>query len=262
MRQFVCPIWALNLKTQNHRKTKLVTGMLLSSLKGHRSGLVSRSAIGGRLHNMSALGWQILLVIVINRNQVCYHFGNPAPCPTVQVADGLIEVVDSFVYLGSMIDSSGGSRGEILRRIGLARTCMQQLEKRIWKSGIRLDTKIRLCQTYIVPVVLYGCETWTTTKYLCARLDAFDMWALRKILRIPYTPDGSVSSVTSPAALLTKITIVPLLLRYTSLLRWLRSMEADLRPLNIGLSSAWRKASGRADWHHIVDTATLWKSTP
>ena len=46
---------------------------------------------------------------------------------------------------------------------------------------------VRLYQTYIVPVVLYGCETWTTTKYLCARLDAFDMWALRKILRIPYT---------------------------------------------------------------------------
>ena len=86
-----------------------------------------------------------------------------------------------------MIDSSCGSRGEILRRIGLARTCMQQLEKRIWKSGIRLDTKIRLYQTYIAPVVLYGCETWTTTKYLCARLDAFDMWALRKILRISYT---------------------------------------------------------------------------
>ena len=58
------------------------------------------------------------------------HFGNPAPCPTVQVTDGLVEVVDSFVYLGSMIDSSGGSRGEILRRIGLARTCMQQLEKK------------------------------------------------------------------------------------------------------------------------------------
>ena len=43
---------------------------------------------------------------------------------------------------------------------------------------------------------------------------------------------------------------------------WLRSVEADLRPLNIGLSSAWSKASGRADWRHIMDTATLWKSTP
>ena len=71
------------------------------------------------------------------------------------MADGLVEVVDSFVYLGSMIDSSGGSRGEILRRIGLAQTCMQQLEKRIWKSGIRLDTKIRLSDLHCASRVVW-----------------------------------------------------------------------------------------------------------
>ena len=112
-------------------------------------------------------------------------------------------------------------------------------QKRIWKSGIRLDTKIRLYQTYIVPVVLYGCETWTTTKYSCARLDAFDMWALRKILRIPYTCHITNDEVWSRSnyqplssivtsrrlrffghiARLTKITIVPLLPRYASLFR-------------------------------------------
>jgi len=46
---------------------------------------------------------------------------------------------------------------------------------------------MRLYQTYIVPVLLYGCETWSTTKLQCSRIDAFDMWAARKILRIPYT---------------------------------------------------------------------------
>ena len=85
-----------------------------------------------------------------------------------------------------MIDSSGGSRGEVLRQIGIARSCMNLLEKRIWKSSIRLDTKIRLYQTYLVPV-MYGYETWSATKLQCSRIDAFDMWALRKILRIPYT---------------------------------------------------------------------------
>jgi len=67
---------------------------------------------------------------------------------TVQVADGRVEVVDAFVYLGCLIDSSGGSRGEVLRRIG-----MTMLERRIWKSSIRLETKLCLYQTYIVPVV-------------------------------------------------------------------------------------------------------------
>jgi len=109
------------------------------------------------------------------------------PCSTVQVSDGHVEMVDAFVYLGSMIDSSGGSRGEVLRRIGIARSSMNLLEKRIWKSRIRLDTNIRLYQTYIVPVLLYGSETWSTTKLQCSRIDAFDMWALCKILRIPHT---------------------------------------------------------------------------
>jgi len=52
------------------------------------------------------------------------------PCSTVQVADGHVEMVYAFVYLGSMIDSSGGSRGEVLRRIGIARSCMNLLEKK------------------------------------------------------------------------------------------------------------------------------------
>ena len=100
-------------------------------------------------------------------------------------ADGHVEVVDAFVYLGCLIDSSGGSRGEVLHRIGLARSCMNMLERRIWKSRIRLETKLRLCQTYIVPILMYECETWATTKYMLSHLDAFDTCALRKILRIP-----------------------------------------------------------------------------
>ena len=95
-------------------------------------------------------------------------------------------MVDAFVYLGCMIDSSGGSRGEVLCRIGLARSSMNMLERSIWKSSIRLETKLCLYQTYIVPVLMYGCETWAIQKYLLSHLDAFDTWALRKIVRILY----------------------------------------------------------------------------
>jgi len=115
------------------------------------------------------------------------HVPSSTSSSAVQVADGHVEVVDAFVYLGCMIDSSGGSREEDLRRIGIARSCTNMLERRIWKSSIRLETKLRLYQTYIVPVLMYGCETWAITKYLLSRLDAFDTWALRKILRKPYT---------------------------------------------------------------------------
>ena len=114
---------------------------------------------------------------------------------TVQVADGHVEVVDAFVYLGCMTDCSGSSREEVLHRIGIVRSCMNMLERRIWKSSIRLETKLRLYQTYIVPVLMYGCETWANTKYLLSRLGAFDTRALRKILRIPYTHHESNAEV-------------------------------------------------------------------
>jgi len=68
---------------------------------------------------------------------------------TFQVADGHVEVVDAFVYMECMIDSSGGSRGEVLRRIGIAQFCMKMLERRIWKSSIRLKTKLRLALSNI-----------------------------------------------------------------------------------------------------------------
>jgi len=91
---------------------------------------------------------------------------------TVQVPDGHVEVVDAFIYLACMIDSSGGSREKVLRWIGLTRSCMNMLERRIWKPSIRLETKLCLYQTYIVQVLMYGCETWATTKFLLSRLDA------------------------------------------------------------------------------------------
>ena len=75
----------------------------------------------------------------------------------------------------------------VLRRNGIARSCMKMSERRIWKSSIRLETNLRFYQTNIVRVLMYGCQTWATTKYLLSCLDAFDTWALRKILRIPYT---------------------------------------------------------------------------
>jgi len=101
----------------------------------------------------------------INWSKTKNNPGSPSmPCSIAHVADGHVEVVNAFVYLVSMIDFSGGSRGEVLRRIGIARSCMNLLEKGIWKSSIRLDTKIYFYQTYIVPVLLYICETWSTSK--------------------------------------------------------------------------------------------------
>ena len=135
------------------------------------------------------------------------------------------------------------------------------------------------------PVLLYGCETWSTTMLQCSRIDAFDMWTLRKILRIPYTrhvTNVEVRATTGCHPLSHLVTdrrlhCPQLTTTVAAVIRgllpdwkrplgrpshtWLRAVKADLGQQNIGLASAWRKAAIRDDWRRIVDTATLQRST-
>jgi len=104
-------------------------------------------------------------------------------------------VVNEFIYLGACATCDGSSESEILGRIGIARNCMTLLDKHVWKSRIRVDTKVRLYQTYVLPVLMYGSEAWTITNATARRLDAFDTLSLRKILRIPYTRHVTNASV-------------------------------------------------------------------
>ena len=64
---------------------------------------------------------------------------------------------------------------------------MSSLQRGIWKSGIRIDMKPRLFKVYISPILLYGAETWTLTRALEAKLDVYQRWCLRRILRIPFS---------------------------------------------------------------------------
>jgi len=141
---------------------------------------------------------------------------------------------------------------------------------------------------------MYGCETWATTKYLLSRLDAFDTWALREILRIPYTCHVSNAGVrrTTGCSPLSHLVTNRRLRLFVHIVcsssredhhralaactwqvspdwkrpagrpshTWLHAIEADLGPLNFGLATAWRKATTRDEWQHIVDTATLRQS--
>ena len=70
----------------------------------------------------------------------------------------------NLAYLGSLISYDGGSKSEILRHAEIAWNFFTLLEENIWNSQIRMDTKVRLYKTYILSVLLYGCETWTVTK--------------------------------------------------------------------------------------------------
>jgi len=103
----------------------------------------------------------------------------------------VVDMVDSFTYLGSLVDRNGRSEAELVRRIAITRNCMASLDCNIWRSSISVSTKIRLYSVYVLPVFLYGAETWTLTKAMtkamAAKVDAFDQWCQRCILRIHYS---------------------------------------------------------------------------
>ena len=108
--------------------------------------------------------------------------------PKINIAiDGeQIEQVASYMYLGSLITEDGRSEKEIKRRITIARSTFTNMRTLLSCRGINLKTRLRAIQFYIWPTLFYGAETWTTTKSLLSRLDAFEMWVYRRVLEISW----------------------------------------------------------------------------
>ena len=100
---------------------------------------------------------------------------------------GDIETVTEFVYLGSQFKNTGGIEEEVKRRKTLAGSAFQRLYTKIFKRhDIRLKTKLRVYNTFIIPVLIYGAESWAMTKTMGKELDAFESKMIGRILRISY----------------------------------------------------------------------------
>ncbi|KAG0723224.1 putative protein in type-1 retrotransposable element R1DM [Chionoecetes opilio] len=96
-----------------------------------------------------------------------------------------IEILESFKYLGSAVHNDGGSRQEVLRRIGIAHGVMDSLSGSIWRCRyLCRRTKIRIFKSLVIPVLLYGCETWTLNSDLKRRINAFGNKCLRRIMGV------------------------------------------------------------------------------
>lgn len=106
-----------------------------------------------------------------------------------------IEVVKNFNLLGSNIAMDGNCKAEIQRRLALGRTAMSAMNK-IWKSrDISIKTKIRLVTVLVFPVVMYGCESWTINKEEERRIEAFEFWCWRRMLRVSWTEKRTNQSI-------------------------------------------------------------------
>ncbi|XP_023235101.1 uncharacterized protein LOC111634534, partial [Centruroides sculpturatus] len=104
------------------------------------------------------------------------------------IVDGeRIEVVESYILLGSKIERNGSCEGEIRRRINLGRTAMANLTKIMKDKDISIHTKKIIVEAMVFPVTLYGCESWTLRKKERKMIDAFELWVWRRLLRVPWT---------------------------------------------------------------------------
>ena len=112
-----------------------------------------------------------------------------ASCPITswQIDGETVETVSDFIFLGSKITIDGDCSHEIKRRLLLGRKVMTNLDSILESRNITLPTKIRLVKAVVFPVVMYGCESWTINKAECQRIDAFEPWCWRRLLRVPCT---------------------------------------------------------------------------
>ena len=101
----------------------------------------------------------------------------------------------SFILGGSKITADGDCSHEIKRRLLLGRKVMTNLDSILKSRDITLPTKVHLVKAMVFPVVVYGCESWTVKKAKHRRIDAFELWCWRRLLRVPWTERGSNQSI-------------------------------------------------------------------
>ena len=117
------------------------------------------------------------------------------PIISWQIDGETMETVIDFIFLGSKITADGDCSHEVKRRLLLGRKVMTNLDSIFKSRDITLPTKVCLVKAMVFPVVMYGCESWTVKKAECQRIDAFELWCWRRLLRVPWTARRSNQSI-------------------------------------------------------------------
>ena len=117
------------------------------------------------------------------------------PITSWQIDGETVETMADFIFLGSKITADGDCSHEIKRWLLLGRKVMTNLDSILKSRNITLPTKVYLIKAMDFPVVMYGYESWTIEKAECRRIDAFQLWCWRRLLRVPWTARRSNQSI-------------------------------------------------------------------
>ena len=117
------------------------------------------------------------------------------PITSWEIDEETVETVADFISLGSKITADGGCSHEIKRCLLIGRKVMTNLDSILKSRDITLPTKVHLVKAMVFPVVMYGYESWTVKKAECRRIDAFELWCWRRLLRVSWTTRRSNQSI-------------------------------------------------------------------
>ena len=117
------------------------------------------------------------------------------PITSWQIDGETVETVSDFIFGGSKITAGGDWSHGIKRHLLLGRKVMTNLDSLLKIRGITLPINVHLVKALVFPVIMYGCESWTIKKAECWRIDAFELWCWRRLLRVPWTARRSNQSI-------------------------------------------------------------------
>ena len=160
-----------------------------------------------------------------------------------------VETVSDFIFGGSKITADGDCSHEIKRHLLLGRKFMTNLDSILKSRDITLPTKVRLVKAMVFPVVMYGCESWTVKKAECRRIDAFELWCWRRLLRVPWNARRSNQSIVkeiSPGISLEGMMLKLKLQYFGHLMRRVESLEKTL--MLGGIGGRRRRGRQRMRW--------------
>ena len=143
----------------------------------------SEEELKSLLMKVKVESWKVGLKLNLQKMKIMAS----GPITSWEIDGETVETVSDFIFLGSKTTTDGDCSHEIKRRLRLWRKVMANLDSIFQSRDITLPTKVRLAKAMDFPVVMYGCENWTVKKTESQRIDYFELWCWRRLLRVPWT---------------------------------------------------------------------------